>query len=175
MKLNAALLRSKGWELSEIEHASKVIEQAENKKHQTIILLDHGLYWFLIIVAMCGNVAAAFFLFPFVAFLPGVTIYFILAIIGLCLGALFTVFIRDIEKATRKHHLFAAVIIPIAGVITFIIMAQLASSRGLAQANHSVVGVSLTYMIFFLLPYVFFLSEERFELFEAKPEENNNQ
>ena len=166
MRLNAALLKSKGWEGWEIEHASKVIELAEQRKHVSLLMLDTGIYWFLLVVAVCGNVAAAFFLFPIVAFLPGITVYFIIAIVGLCLGALFTLIIRDVEKARRKHHLIAAIVIPLSGIVTFIVMAQIAATQGLTAARHSVIGVSLVYMIFFLIPYGYYLSEERFDLFD---------
>lgn len=168
MRLNPALLRSRGWELPEIEHASQVIEQAEKRKHATVIILDHSLYWFLLLVAMAGNVAAAFFLLPILAFLPGAAAYVIIAIVAFCLGALFTIIIRDIEKASTKHHIIAAILIPVAAIVTFIIMASLANTYGIRQANHSVIAVGITYAIFFLLPYLFFLSEERYELFEPK-------
>jgi hypothetical protein len=168
MRLNPALLRSRGWELPEIEHASQVIERAEGRKHATVIILDHSIYWFLLLVAMAGNVAAAFFLLPILAFLPGTAAYVIIGIVALCLGALFTIIIRDIEKAGTKHHVLAAVLIPVAAIVTFIVMAGVANTHGLRQANHSVVGVGITYAIFFLLPYLFFLSEERFEFFEPK-------
>ena len=47
MKIDKLDLLSKGWSVSEIEHASKIIEEAENKKHIVIRFLDKSIYWAL--------------------------------------------------------------------------------------------------------------------------------
>lgn len=167
MRLNPALLKSKGWDQSEIEHASKVIDAAETRKHTSLVLLDHSVYWILLFIVLLGNAAAALFLLPIAAFLPGSVVYFIVGILGVCFGSLFTLIIRDIEKAKKTHHVLAGIIIPLIGILTFITMMETANTQGIRIATHSTIGVSLMYVALFLLPYLFFLTEERFELFDA--------
>ena len=170
MRLNPALLKSKGWEPEEIQHASSVSEAAERKKHLSLILLDHSVYWILLVLVLLGNIAAALFLLPVVAFLPGAIVYLVVGMVGVCLGTLFTIIMRDIEKAQRGHHLFAGIILPAVSIIAFASMAQVANAQGIKAAAHSTVGISLVYGGLFLLPYLFFLTEERFELFDTKKE-----
>lgn len=167
MRINAAVLKSKGWGQEEIAKASTIIDRAETKKHSSVILLDNAVYWFGLATAIVGNLVAAAFLMPFVAFLPGATVYFIIAITGVCFGLLFTVLVRDIEKAGKGHHILAAILIPLTGIASFVSMVHIANSKGLGAVDHSALGISLAYVVFFLVPYIFFLSEERFEWFEA--------
>jgi len=123
------------------------------------------------VIALAGNVAVAAFLLPVVAFLPGVITYVVIAIVAVSFGSLFTAIIRDIEKATRKHHILAAILLPLVGIITFIIMVNIAHTGGLSVVDHSSLGITLTYIGFYLAPYLLFLTEEKSDLFEPDSRE----
>src|SRR3972149_5848669 len=141
MRINAALLKSKGWGQEEIARASAIIEKAESRKHSSIILLDNAVYWFGLATAIVGNLVAAAFLMPFVAFLPGATVYFISAMTGVCFGLLFTVLVRDMEKVGKGHHVLAAILIPLTGIASFVSMVHIANATGLGAVEHSALGI----------------------------------
>lgn len=168
MKIDPALLKSKGWGQDEIAKASNIIERAEKKKHKSIIVLDRSIYWIALATGIVSNLVAAAFLLPVVAFVPGTTLYIIVSIIGACFGSLFTVLVRDNERMRSGHHLLAMVLMPLSAVAVFLAMIPLAEANGLNHQGHSTIGISMAYVVFYLLPYAFFLVEERFDWFDLK-------
>lgn len=147
-------MKAKGWTKEELMHANEIF--SKNKTHHSIFhpKLDYVLHWFLFFIILIANLAVFFYMIPIIILIDGLIAYFLLAILGLGLGAIFDIVISDLTHLEKHHHVFMALLIPVITTILFML------SMYFIQQNYQVgnlflhpLGLSLTYAIAVMIPY----------------------
>lgn len=152
-------LRGKGWSNADITKAMSIIEKANEKKTDKIRVLDLLIYWFVLIVAIIGNLVISLALVPFLLEFRNFFLYVIIAILALVFGFLFDLLIRDIESLEQKHVIIAGIFIPALAVINIFYITNFSNyvSAALNLNNtHSPFFVSAVYVAAFSAPYLFY-------------------
>ncbi len=160
MKIDKIDLLKKGWSTDEINHASQIIEDAENSKHLGIKYLDKSLFRALLFLLVIINIVTAIFLFPFIFVLKGEFVNILIALIGFIFGILFTILITDIDRFDHTHHRTFITTFIISGIINLgiiIIVAQAVSREKNIPAIHDPYLLGGTYLVAFLVPYFMYL------------------
>ena len=154
-----AKLRKKGWEKKHIRRAIRIIDEAHEKKHPGIKMMDAHVYWILLIVIAIANFAISAALLPSVMALSGIFLYVVLATAGLIFGLAFELVIRSIEHLEHNHHVALGIIIPAIAAINVFFMAAMADdvkiSVGLGNAQSPYL-ISIVYAIAFVLPFIWY-------------------
>ena len=88
-------LGSKGWSREDLIKANNIFQSAQEKKHHMVKLLDEFIYWFVLIVAIIGNLIVSVVLVPFLLVFHAIFLYGIISVIALTFGFLFIVIIDD--------------------------------------------------------------------------------
>ena len=160
MKIDKLDLLSKGWSVSEIEHASKIIEEAENKKHIGIRFLDKSIYWALLFLLLLGNIICSIFLIPFIFAIKNFFAIIMVAIIGFIFGMIFSILISDIERTEYKNrdkHILTLIISGVINVGLIINFTKDFSTRSNLKLIYDPYYVSIVYLIAFLIPHIVYL------------------
>ncbi|NQU98118.1 hypothetical protein HQ533_01510 [Candidatus Woesearchaeota archaeon] len=166
MKITKERLATKGWSEEEINKTIKILEKAKQKKHPHICVLDKAVYWIALVLMIFGNFAFSTFLIPVLVTFNNLSLYFIILLLAASFGIAMSIVIKDIEDLERKHHLAMFLIIPIVGLINFLIVVNLSNNNPLAASlntyhNPWIVGV--TYLVGFMIPYVYLVFEEKWK------------
>ena len=164
MKINALKLQARGWSEQEIEHAKQVLQEAENKKHPRLVLLEKAIYWILLLVILIGAIAGTWLIQPFLVFMSVGGAIIIIFIFGLVFGTLASILMKDVEDLEIHHHLAISLIIPISAIITSILIIRQASE--LSQlinitTQHNPLLLGIMYSIGSLIPFAILLWYER--------------
>lgn len=158
MKFDAENLKEKGWSQEEIEKASKILEEAPEKKSSTVIIIDEIAYWSGLILAILGNFVISVVLIPFLIVIKTVYLYLALIFLGVSFGWLFSILIDDIEKIKSSPHIVAWIFIPSIAVINIFIMVNLANHIAklmeMSSSVHQAPFVSFVYVLSFMMPYL---------------------
>lgn len=167
MKINKLDLLARGWNTSEIDKASKIIEEAENNKHTKIKFIDGLLLAVIGAIMLANSIVSSVLLVPFI-YAAEMSITLILsAVIGFVFSVLLTTIIYDIEKIHHKHEnkLFVAFITN--GILNCYLILEFAARFGkntgllLNQNIFIVIGV---YLIAFLIPHALYQMRKRKEI-----------
>lgn len=157
MQINKLDLLRKGWSNREIEHASSIIEEAENKKHIGEKFLDKTIYSALLFLLIVGNAVCSMFLIPFLFAFQGTFIIFIVTVFGFAFGVFFSILIADIRR-TEKHSLggllFALIF---SGIINFAFISNISiefSARTMLPLRHNPYLIAGIYLFAFLTPHI---------------------
>lgn len=164
MKIDKLDLLKKGWSVKEIENASKIIDQAENKKHVGIKFLDKSIFWALLFILIVVNIVVPILVLPFLFLLNNLFIDIILAIIGFIFGILFTILIYDIEKLESEKHWTLIGTFLITGLVNLSIIINFAIDFGQKnnmQLTRNPYLLGSIYLVAFLIPYAVFLITEK--------------
>ena len=94
-------LRAKGWSKADINKAANIINKAEKPKK--IQLLDEVIYWFILVIAIIGNIVISIALVPFLIALKSSFLYLVIILMAITFGFLFDSLIRDIESLLRNY------------------------------------------------------------------------
>lgn len=164
-KLHEERLRKAGWTKEEISHARRIFKKAEKKTSPGIAALDKWVFWLLLLVGVLGIVAFAIWILPVLFFLTTPLLVFILLIIGICFGTLFTVAIQDLHWLRHRHHGFAALLLPVASIVAFGIIVGFGERYRVAFPEiityyHNPWLVGVIFAIGLLIPYIFHLLTE---------------
>jgi len=163
MQIDKLDLLKKGWTTAEIEHASKIIEDAENKKHIGIRFLDKSVFGALLFLLIIINVVCAIVLLPFLFSLKGGFVNIVVAVVGFIFGVLFMILIAGIERFNRQHHRTLITVFLVSGIIGFAIIIKFVqdfSSRIKLPIIHDPYVLGGTYFVAFLVPYIMYLISE---------------
>ena len=95
-------LLEKGFSKKEALKTIKIIQKAKEKKSPKIKFLDAVIYWFLLIVAIIGNIVISIILIPFLLAFKKIPLYFTIVILAAMFGFLFDQLIRDIENLENR-------------------------------------------------------------------------
>jgi hypothetical protein len=160
MRLHRTRLHSKGWSDKEIRRAQAALERAEARKHPAYSFLEVAVFWGLLFLTVVGIFTVSVVIVPVLLVLDTVTVAFLLALLGLCLGSLFALLIQDIEWMERRHHAFNLVVL--AGVAVANIWVVVAKVNSLGQAlalgnPHPPLLLGALFAAALLVPYVFHL------------------
>ncbi len=104
-------LRAKGWSEEEIAHAHRVVARAEVGKHPAHAFLEMAVFWGLLVVTAASMIAVSLGLVPLLLVFDTLLVIPLLAMLGFCLGTLFSVVIQDIEWLEAHHHGLATLVL----------------------------------------------------------------
>ncbi|HLC96083.1 MAG TPA: hypothetical protein VJH97_02070 [Candidatus Nanoarchaeia archaeon] len=147
-------LRTKGWTKKEIQRATQILQSTE--KPAKIKILDAIIYWFVLFVAIFGNLIISIALVPFLLQFRSVFLYTIIAVLAAVFGFLFDLLIRDIETIQKKHVIIAGLFIPALAIINIYYITSFSNhvSSVLQLGNsHNPISISFIYVIAFISPY----------------------
>ncbi len=152
-------MREKGWSEEEIKNAlNKVYSPEKEEKHiEYKKEMNKVVYWTTLLVLTVANFLVSIVLIPFLLVLKPYQLGMIVAVMGLVLGLLFNLVIRDVEHIETKHHVVAAIFIPSVALINVFVMVSIGNSlsQTLGIAGHeNPVLISLAYICAFLVPYI---------------------
>ena len=72
---------------------------------------------------------------------------------------MFELVIRSIEHLEKKHHIFLAILIPVAALVNIFIASRISNNLiemlGLTNVHNSIL-IAIVYAISFVLPYVIY-------------------
>lgn len=152
-------LKKRGWNKKEITKAVKIIKNAKQNKPTDIKFIHKRVYWILLVIIAVANFAISVALLPLLVALEGMFLYFMLIILGITFGLLFEIVIRSIEHLEKKHHIFLAILIPVAALVNIFIVSRISNNlaRMLNLATlHNPLFIALVYAISFVMPYIIY-------------------
>jgi len=152
-------LREKGWSEGEIAKTTAMMQSPEKlEKHLPMARrLNLGFYWMFLIILTVINFFVSVALIPFLLILHIAQISIIVAVLGVGFGMLFNLLIWDIEHLETRHHVGAAVFLPVLAIvsISLIVMASNRMAERLIGGVHqNAVLVAGVYVFAFLAPYL---------------------
>jgi len=156
-------LMEKGWSNEEIKKAEDIIDDRKlHDKSRSTVHVDRILFWSILFVMVVGNALVAFILIPLLLVLNNLVMDIFVIIIGFSIGLLFNFLIWDIEEhLTRKHHLIAAITIPMLSMFNLYFIVKASNALNVLFDISKVRGnpliVSAFYVIAFLVPYLWTL------------------
>jgi hypothetical protein len=160
MKVNRLNLLSKGWSVKEIDHATKIIDNAEEKKHKTIRFIDHSLYWGLLVLLIMANFVCSIALIPFIFAIKGSFIIIFTAIFGFLFGVMFSILIIDIEKVNTKYNKNLISTLFLSGLVNFGLIAffvhNFSTKYGLIS-QHNTYIIAGIYLFAFFIPHITYI------------------
>jgi len=160
-------LLAKGWNVSEIEQASKILDDAENDKKNKITATDKFLVLILISLMLANGFVCSTLLVPFIYSTSIKIILIIAATIGIVFSVLFTILIYDIEKIRQKHETNLFVVYIVNGIINFYLILEFTARFG-AQTKlpleNNIYVVAGTYLLAFLAPHVMYRVRNKSEI-----------
>jgi uncharacterized membrane protein HdeD (DUF308 family) len=173
MIINKLDLMSKGWKATEVEEASKIIEEAENKKNTKIKFFEGVLLFIMGILMLANGFVSSILLVPFI-YTVKMTFFVatLAALMGIVFSILFTILIYDIEKTHKKHetNLFIAFIVN--GLLNFYLILEFSARFGISSKLNTPDNVYIiagSYLIAFLTPQIIYQVEKRKEWIKNNP------
>jgi len=166
MNINKLDLLSRGWKPSEVEAASKILEEAENDKQPRTKILDQLLFIVLGILMLGNGFVCSALLVPFIYASQTSLVLMLAAVVGVVFSALFTIVIFDIEKIHKKHetNLFIAFIVN--GIVNFYLILEFTaqfSIRTKLAPTQNIYLIAAIYLIAFLAPHIIYQMRKKRE------------
>jgi hypothetical protein len=167
MAINKLDLLAKGWSTAEINKASKILEEAENKKSEYNKFSDKLLFIIMGILMIGNGFVSSIILVPFIYTIKGNFIFIISGIIGVVFSALFTIVIYDMERIHHKHetNLFIAYIVN--GLVNSYLIVEYTASFGLetkAPLTQNVYYIAGAYFLAFMIPQIIYQMSKKNEV-----------
>jgi len=147
-------LIQKGWSEQEIKNAESILDKTELKD----LFLSKITFWSALVVIIFANLIVSLILIPFLTVLNHLVLYSIIIILAATIGFLYNFLITNIGHLEKKHHLLAAIIIPLIALVNVIIMVTVANNfidnLKLNNPPHNLWITALIFAIAFILPYL---------------------
>ncbi len=116
------------------------------------------VYWISCLIMIVLNVFVAFAMVPILLVMTGFSLYLILAVLGTLVGIIFGHLIGNIEMLEKKHHIFAAILIPFLAVLNIVLISNLTNKIitlfSLNSNTNNPVILSIYFTVFLILPYI---------------------
>ncbi|MFH1133237.1 MAG: hypothetical protein V1735_01990 [Nanoarchaeota archaeon] len=146
-------LARKGWTSAELEHYHKLrsLYHAKQQKEQV------RLYWFSLILLLAMMLVITILFLPILMLTPTSLFSLMMLLLGLLFGFLFEHLILGMEKLGRRHHAFAAAIIPLCAAVTLALLVIVTNSLRTVfpfLVRQSAWLPALLFTTAFLLPYL---------------------
>jgi len=150
-------LKKKGWTTGEIDHIEEIFSKAHAEKPKHIHFIDASMYWIALFLALLGNFVMSIIIIPVLLILSGFWLYLSLFILGMCIGGLLQLLLRDIERHAKTHHILVGLFLPMIALINIYLITELSNFMArvwdFTHAIHQPFFVSIIYVIAFLVPY----------------------
>ncbi|PIN69654.1 hypothetical protein COV93_04605 [Candidatus Woesearchaeota archaeon CG11_big_fil_rev_8_21_14_0_20_43_8] len=132
----------------------------DDSYEQTTYSSHRFLYWSGLAFILVINFLIAIILLPLILILKGYMIYFIVGGIGILFGVIFDFLIRDLEHLEKRHHLFAATLIPIIGILDLMIINFVSKNLAVifkVKISHNPLVAGSVYILAFMIPFAYSL------------------
>lgn len=166
-------LLAKGWKVSEIEHASQILEQAEKDKKRPTKYIDNFLTVVLVSLMIVNGFVCSTLLVPFIYALQLDVILVIAALVGVIFSALFTIIIYDIEKIHKRHEINLFIAYIVTGIVNFFLILEFTARFGAESKlplENNIYLIAGTYLLAFLAPQIIHRIRKRREVLEKEAE-----
>ncbi len=150
-------LKTKGWTDKEIKKVRRVLNEAQSKRLEKAIFFENLIFWFVLIIAIFGNLIVSIALIPFLLELDSLLLYSVITLLALAFGSLFDLLIRDIEAIGRKHIVVTGILIPSLAIINIFYVTQFAnffSDKWNLGISHNPWIIAILYVGAFSLPHI---------------------
>lgn len=121
-----------------------------------IRFVDNSLYWVLLLLAILANFVISVTLVPFLMTMRGFFLYFILLVIAITFGFLFSQILHALEYLQARQHLIIGILIPAIALINLAILTLLSNKLigilELTTPAHNPWIVAVVYVIGYSLP-----------------------
>lgn len=140
----------------------------EHKKEKYIYYAKKSsrtIYWLVLLVMGIANFLIFVALIPFMLIINTNQLLVVIGAIGLLFGLIFNYLVKDIEHLQPKHHIFAAVLIPVLSIINIVILINIGVfMKGIyANADREILFSSAAYVVLFATPYLTSVILDRFK------------
>lgn len=151
-------LKKKGWSEEEIERAMEIISSEEKTKENLIFKTktEPFVYWLSVIIAVIGNILVSVAIVPYM-FMLSFYSYFVIGLLGLCIGTLFAFLLRDLSYIDPKHHIVTWIFVPALALINFyysVVVSNKIQEALKIGYSQEPIFIGLTYVIAFVLPFI---------------------
>ncbi|MBW3014995.1 hypothetical protein KY330_01085 [Candidatus Woesearchaeota archaeon] len=159
-------LKQKGWPEDIAKKTEEILSSPEKKEKHVMFgkTMSGYMFWLGLIVLTLCMLGIAFFLIPFFIVVTNYFLHFVIMALAIVFGLLFDFIIKDIEHLDTKHHVFAALYIPIMA-ISFLAISVAISNRVdelLGVTLHRTPwGISIVFVITFMVPYLISLIKKK--------------
>lgn len=166
MKDHADLLRMKGWKENEIEHALKILKEAEEKKHPKLKMLEKASFWLNLGIVIIASIIFAIVSTGFV-YVTEYIGYAFTGIVALIIGTLFTSTFDHLDKLEKYHHIATVMIIATTTLITHVIASSIThvfitDKIQIISRTYNPWFLAITYTVFFLVPYIYHIWHDNY-------------
>ncbi len=147
-------LQRKGWAEEEIRTAEAALNQAgQYDRHFSKIV-----FWSALVVVVFANIIVSLVLIPFLIVLNQWLLYTLVVVLAGTVGFLYNFLVMDISHLERKHHLLAAVLLPLLALGNLLAVVLIAN-RFITELNvnnplHVPWVIAVVFAVAFILPYV---------------------
>ena len=147
-------LAEKGWNDNEIRQAEGLLER--DAQHD--IFLSKLVFWSALVVIIFANLLVSLVLIPFLIVFDRLMLYSIVVVLAGVIGFLYNFLITDIGHLETKHHVLAAIIVPLVALANIGVMVA-ASNKFIADLQvgtqpHDPIMVSVVFAAVLILPFV---------------------
>jgi hypothetical protein len=167
MSINKLDLLAKGWNTAEIEHASRIIEEAEKEKIGKTKFVDTLRIAVLILLMIANGVICSKLLVPFIFAISNQFILVLAAVIGFIFSTLFGIIIYDYERIHHKYETSLFVLFIVSGIANYYLILEFAAQFSIKTKLPVVQNVYIvagTYLIAFLIPQVVYRLRKKSEI-----------
>ncbi len=155
MRWHPELLRSKGWSEPEIQRASEGFARAEASRHRAHSFLDQAVFYALLFLLLVGVFLVSVVIVPFLLVFNTLIVAFLLAILGLCLGAFLAVLLPDFHWLEAHHHALAFLLLGAVAIANILLIGAVEKPFGalLGAPPHATWVLGVVFAASLLAPY----------------------
>ncbi len=116
------------------------------------------LYWMTLLTLIIATLVISVVLVPLIIVLEPIPLYALLVMLGVMLGSVFALLIRDIEGLQAHHHIIALLFLPAISILTLLVIITIASDAAdllMIPLKTSPVVAAVVYAVALILPYLF--------------------
>ena len=151
-------LKKKGWSQEDINKAEKIIAaRHRHDKSASIPTSNKVVFWTVFVIIILLNFLISLTLVPFLLVAEKLALNFIIILIAVIFGILFT-FLINLAHISRSHHVLAGIIIPVIALLNFVLIAYLANVMNnvlqLTEVRQSPVVIGAIYVVAFIAPFL---------------------
>lgn len=152
------------WTKEEKRKAARIYAKAEKKKSVTIKILDEMVHWLLLIIALLGNLIFDSVIIIISGLISGSYFYIMVVIIALAFGLMIEIGLKDIEKLSKKKHIFSRIMLIIIALINIPLFLGVKNTLDFfinTTFEINVILIGVIYSAVFLMPHFFNWLESR--------------
>jgi sensor histidine kinase YesM len=120
------------------------------------------VYWMSCLIMVVLSILIGCILVPLMLILSGAVLFSIISFLGMIVGIIFSQLVFRIEHLKTRHHLFAALLIPVMGLFNVFMISNLTNKMNeiykIKEMYNDPFVLSLFFASFMLLPYLYGLS-----------------